>query len=601
MNCDKQLALFFARIATTMAMVSRTVTSAEAGHRRLDICDYRDCIACASKQPVNGKFLRCLHIVCTECLEKSSDYTKGLFVCPECYETTTNARRNLYELKYDLSDCPAALWTGNSCDSSDAVETRTCDACRRHTATVSCDDCLGRPLCLIDSEEHVRKPCFSSHTIYNLSDDPQPCNNRKGRVPSGLCWLDNHSFRPLIMYCHDCRSFMCQKCWTTGTHSDHTVQSIKGVARSKRRALEELRKGDTTARKNANSRPEASNPMEGIFVSLDNDSKLVNESVNEVKKRAEQAYSQATTLINQALANVNITGNLRAPLLGPYVDLLGSYLDCERTALYLCKHLPSKSEISDDHFMYLVNNTEEILAQLKEALPCLQKVPQPGPIAAEILAPSSCERLSSLVITLTSVAFDGHRMDKERLALSQKDRRVDTKRAGFSREGNHPAAKPVVAVAQQGYTTGIKKWCVYVGTYNDPQDLMDLGVGVVFLDAGTSKSEIPSVMQGFAGVGFTGSGTVYGAVPGHCLLKNTQGPAKKTENSQWATGDVLQLHLDFGKAYLCCYRYNVGDRQVHLPIKINIAIGRNQVVYPSVIFTRFGQFAEIFAAPDLPD
>ena len=176
------------------------------------------------------KILPCLHYYCKKCIDVLVLRTgsKQPFSCPECREKTTLPEGGVDQLK--------TVFFVNRFKSNFSVLQRVngkvevmCEECTESgdKAEAFCRQCAVF-ICKECAKQHNRKKSFSSHEVVSLKDlkQGQAREIATKEPPTKKC--DVHE-EPLIIFCSDCNSLICQDC-TMKTHKDHEFEFSKVAA-----------------------------------------------------------------------------------------------------------------------------------------------------------------------------------------------------------------------------------------------------------------------------------------------------------------------------------------------------------------------------------
>ena len=188
------------------------------------------------------KALPCLHYYCKQCILRLAlrTGTGKPFSCPECRCEATLPEGGVDELKtaFFVNRLMTTVSTMERAHGKVEVKCELCEDSRdnseafcRQCASFICKECVNL---------HTRIKTFKSHEVASLDD------LKHGRAkaipvkepPTKKC-LDHEE--PLIIYCYDCDSLICQHC-TVKDHSDHNFEFTKKAAPDeKMKLLEEMK------------------------------------------------------------------------------------------------------------------------------------------------------------------------------------------------------------------------------------------------------------------------------------------------------------------------------------------------------------------------
>ena len=193
------------------------------------------CVVCKSFQPVDGKFLKCLHIMCVKCLCDRVDRERSV-LCTLCDSTTTGLVPGV-DLHKQLVDCRPLLYAGNcggrERNASKTCVTALCTVCEDDDVESStrfrCSNCANRPLCPSHAEKHLQRKGFSGHNIVEIGtgDDDNAVN------------CPYHPFQACIAFCQACCTCMCKRCLELPVHTGHSMLNLRVAASQQREAVQE--------------------------------------------------------------------------------------------------------------------------------------------------------------------------------------------------------------------------------------------------------------------------------------------------------------------------------------------------------------------------
>ena len=188
------------------------------------------------------KALPCLHYYCKQCILRLAlrTGTGKPFSCPECRCEATLPEGGVDELKtaFFVNRLMTTVSTMERAHGKVEVKCELCEDSRdnaeafcRQCASFICKECVNL---------HTRIKLFKYHEVASLDD------LKHGRAkaipvkepPTKKC-LDHEE--PLIIYCYDCDSLICQHC-TVKDHRDHNFEFTKKAAPGeKMKLLEEMK------------------------------------------------------------------------------------------------------------------------------------------------------------------------------------------------------------------------------------------------------------------------------------------------------------------------------------------------------------------------
>ncbi|XP_065183757.1 E3 ubiquitin-protein ligase TRIM45-like [Sycon ciliatum] len=195
------------------------------------------CAFCDVKDPRDGKFLRCLHVICSTCLQEQTT-AQGCVKCATCQEVTQPLYPSARLSKQLVSSC---LQGDNSADhdtlSDEDGSLRSnilqCDFCRdARPSTCRCEDCHEALLCDNHSAAHATMRQSRHDTRIPLkSDGAASTPVRTTEVPCPM-----HSPYKLCHFCVNCDVEACEQCMVR-EHQGHTAKRLSAVVEEMRAAL----------------------------------------------------------------------------------------------------------------------------------------------------------------------------------------------------------------------------------------------------------------------------------------------------------------------------------------------------------------------------
>ena len=219
----------------TMASLER---HSPAGHHR------KACVLCKARQPRDGKFLSCLHIVCTGCLKECTS-RDGCVYCSICRTVTTAQCAGVWLGKQLVDSTPfltrdetSSAGDSNSRASADVL---CCDPCNDNDvekeASHECEDCDGLPLCDSHAEKHLKKRAYCGHQLRDRSGQIA-CTMHAPAAASKRCM--RHIKHNVVTYCQTCCQCVCAECIAAGGHEGHAMESLASAADRQRSLLAEV-------------------------------------------------------------------------------------------------------------------------------------------------------------------------------------------------------------------------------------------------------------------------------------------------------------------------------------------------------------------------
>ena len=202
------------------------------------------CVKCDALQPMNGKLLACLHIICATCAADSINGESNGLACCFCGDITEPPVRSVPLLQqllscelslYNAADTEARLTAGAGSGQRRRQMCEMCDEGSEGEATHWCERCRGALLCAEHVESHSRRRLFAGHVVQPLTGDtlyPGKLPDLALREDSDRCFF--HGDKDLIAFCVTCGHGVCAVCISRGLHNRHTSESLQSVADKER-------------------------------------------------------------------------------------------------------------------------------------------------------------------------------------------------------------------------------------------------------------------------------------------------------------------------------------------------------------------------------
>jgi len=193
------------------------------------VCDITVCALC-TRQQCAAKLLPCLHSFCLRCLERiASDQRRPLgdeeMTCPTCADTFKIPDEGLVALPSNsFVENLVLLRKGRDEEENDLG----CDVCASEAAksspvTSRCLDCR-QNMCELCSGYHAKFASTRDHKVVHAGK--WDTGDSVGMEDIDRC--DRHPDRRQELYCRDCESAVCLRCYTD-KHNSHTCSDIRTV------------------------------------------------------------------------------------------------------------------------------------------------------------------------------------------------------------------------------------------------------------------------------------------------------------------------------------------------------------------------------------
>eukprot|EP00117_Sycon_ciliatum_P025831 scpid83011/ scgid21353/ len=377
----------------TSGAVTAAVATFTAAARRKSDCAF--CMQPLDDRAGAGKLLRCLHLVCMDCLSEHS-HPDSTIQCGTCSEITEFPflRPSLLPAA-SLLTAASTLYRGGSgkpvflaCDDCDV------DVDRVHAASHYCSNCALH-LCQTCVEAHGKRRSTRNHQLIHLKTssgggDGDSADDGESSGILTLCPI--HGKFKLTCYCAKCNAVFCEKCSASGAHpvdDGHTQLSVLTVAKTCRtqaiQALTEDSPGSSTS---------SSSSMSSGLASL------VREALDEVRLTTVEVDEQAATVSDEIctfFADLIKTLKERQELILRDLDTLRGGV---------CDNLQKKKNFLQMHANCLgcVKSLQVSLAQ--------QHVPCQDVITVSTWMGQCCDEVGKAMQTYTPPSVDGVAMLK---------------------------------------------------------------------------------------------------------------------------------------------------------------------------------------------
>ncbi|XP_019639721.1 PREDICTED: E3 ubiquitin-protein ligase TRIM71-like [Branchiostoma belcheri] len=280
--------------------------------------DFLECQICL--QPYRRpKVLSCLHSFCQQCLEEvlKKQKVKTELDCPTCRNTTVLPGGGVAELKdnffveslRDTVDVHKKL--------ANEGESLVCGSCEAKSGAESfCTEC-GDFLCDECVAIHRRIKLAKGHQVIGVeqlrSAESEAVNIKPRLLPP--CRL--HSQETLKLFCVDCSEAICQLC-TVLSHKDHKYEYFTDTAVKAKGEIGALL---AKAEKKVSDFKNAGQQAQAQKTQLE---KNVTETVEKIKRKAEETRRQLVALVNEQeadlLNSVNTVSQTRSKEFSTAID-----------------------------------------------------------------------------------------------------------------------------------------------------------------------------------------------------------------------------------------------------------------------------------------
>ncbi|XP_078694965.1 E3 ubiquitin-protein ligase TRIM56-like isoform X2 [Branchiostoma floridae x Branchiostoma belcheri] len=280
--------------------------------------DFLECQICL--QPYRRpKVLSCLHSFCQQCLEEflKKQKVKTELDCPTCRNTTVLPGGGVAELKdnffveslRDTVDVHKKL--------ANEGESLVCGSCETKSGAESfCTEC-GDFLCDECVAIHRRIKVTKGHQVIGVeqlrSAESEAVNIKPRPLPP--CRL--HSQETLKLFCVDCSEAICQLC-TVLSHKDHKYEYFADTAEKAKGEIGALL---AKAEKKVSDLKNAGQQAHAQKTRLE---KNVTETIEKIKRKAEETRRQLVALINEQeadlLNSVNTVSQTRSKEFSTAID-----------------------------------------------------------------------------------------------------------------------------------------------------------------------------------------------------------------------------------------------------------------------------------------
>ena len=389
------------------------------------------CVKCKRFQPVDGKVLACLHLICLGCLNESKDRS-GCVLCSQCGQKSSPRVRGS-DLSDQLASSQRLLYTseenaGQASNSSpeSSTEKQVCEVCEElhdeedgyvvRAATHECVDCEpNRIFCDKHGEKHPRGKRYTGHSVRKLEEHGSRSSARK---PQSInCVI--HQLNDVITFCQTCQHGVCAQCLASG-HSQHTIEALSAVATEKRASLSKSLKSLANMSQQTSDTPDrlpVSQQITTPFQTLkDRIAKEVEAIREEAKRTSEEVARYYDDLIDslkeKRQLQLEAIDSLAWKQLEPYENRQRRLQDLEEsygTTTQLCQILTRDSkDVTDPVVIELAEHVEKKVQELSNDL---QRDTQPLVPRAKIMVDfeslaATKEKMLSLVRVYESPVVD---------------------------------------------------------------------------------------------------------------------------------------------------------------------------------------------------
>jgi len=188
--------------------------------------------------------LPCIHTFCLNCIRgfTRDNQPEDEVPCPLC-------RKEFTIPKSGVCGLPSNFFIEQLKDILDPSSTH-CEVCTSGTAAVDMNK-LATMLC-VDCNERQCEACAANHSRMKISRDHKliRMNGKELEDATKMVKLfcKSHNYKPLELYCFDCKAAICMMCFaTTCAHKSHKCSDVNEVADEYRKQLtSDIRKMDGT-------------------------------------------------------------------------------------------------------------------------------------------------------------------------------------------------------------------------------------------------------------------------------------------------------------------------------------------------------------------
>ena len=205
--------------------------------------DLHICEACQKRGP--QKILKCLHTLCSDCIEEKVD-ANNTVVCPKCTMVTPSpghGRVLVRSLPDIVQHDPGHSHGDDDCMQLDQLKCAPvsyCEECEDVVAIATCTQCTIH-LCDLHAKAHQASKKTKQHKLITLGTAPSQlaASQTDSRTMFRNCSL--HAAAPLTTYCTHCRQLMCQKCHTHHTHTQNHGEYILPIDQASQRIRRDVK------------------------------------------------------------------------------------------------------------------------------------------------------------------------------------------------------------------------------------------------------------------------------------------------------------------------------------------------------------------------
>ena len=389
------------------------------------------CVKCKRFQPVDGKVLACLHLICLGCLNESKDRS-GCVLCSQCGQKSSPRVRGS-DLSDQLASSQRLLYTseenaGLASNSSpeSSTEKQVCEVCAEvhdeddgyvvRAATHECVECVGSLFCDKHGDKHPRGRRFTGHSVRKLEEHGSRSSARK---PQSInCII--HQLNDVITFCQTCQHGVCVQCLASG-HDQHTFKTLSAVAMEKRASLSKSLKSLANNMSQQTSESSDRLPVSGqITTPFQTLKERIAKEVEAIREQTKTTSEEVARYYDELIASLKekrqlqleAIDSLALKQLEPYENRQRRLQDLKEsygTTTQLCQILTRDSkDVTDTVVIELAEHVEKKIQELSNDL---QRDTQPFVPRAKIMVDyeslaATKEKMLSLVRVYESTDVD---------------------------------------------------------------------------------------------------------------------------------------------------------------------------------------------------
>ena len=352
------------------------------------------CVKCQVFQPVAGKLLSCLHVICASCAADESNAESNSIKCGDCGKLTkalldgvpicsqlANCRPHLYRVAENCAKSTASAGIHGESN----LYCEWCDDDAMAEATHECERCGSALFCRKHAERHKRARACAGHLVRELSRAGDA-----GGKPHVVCCLLHNNCVP-VTFCQTCTRAVCTEC-LAGGHEGHTIIPLKSQAAREQELLREAMQSSMPEYPPQSASMQSGGESDQITSPFDMLISGVSAEMEKIQKEAEEASCVVTNAFGRLEAAVK---EQQQQDLHRIENMMWKQLEVQESKQQRLYHLQEKhatvmdltqsltsSDAGDTDVIQLAGDVKHNLRKLPSDLSELQLPPYHDPIIA---------------------------------------------------------------------------------------------------------------------------------------------------------------------------------------------------------------------------